>query len=65
MNHFDRSTLAGISLMAHYVEDKQMKKMRVYNDSFTAGRYSLPRFGRELEDEPHIVIPLFYFVHAH
>ena len=51
--------------MAHYVEDKQMKKMRVYNDSFTAGRYSLPRFGRESENEPHIVIQLFiWFMHV-
>ena len=25
---------SGISLMAHYMEDKQMKRMRVYNDSF-------------------------------
>ena len=30
----------------------------------TAGRYSLPRFGRESENEPHIVIQLFiWFMH--
>ena len=51
--------------MTLYLQESTTKANLMMKVDPTAGRYSLPRLGRESENEPHIVIPFFIlFMHV-